>query len=89
VTTTPDPVDRWAAEDTTRRTKVRIRAAALGRISVVAEDPDGAILADLDRPTVLGLVDAARQWLLDDAIARDAAEQAGTVTDSTITKATR
>jgi hypothetical protein len=84
-TTPTDPADRWTAEDPNRRTRVRMRGAALGRVSVVAEDPDGAILADLDRPTVVGLVEAARQWLLDDARALDAAQAAGTVQDSTMT----
>jgi hypothetical protein len=60
-----------------------MRGAALGRLSVVAEDPEGAILADLDRATVAGLVDAGRQWLLDDARALDAAQAAGTVQDTT------
>lgn len=89
VTTTPtpttDPADRWTAEDPGRRTRVRLRGAALGRVEVVAEDPEGAILAGLDRSTVIALVDAARTWLLEDARARDAAELAGTVQDSTTT----
>jgi hypothetical protein len=84
VTTTPTaPVDAWTAEDPNRRTRIRLRGVALGRIAVVAEDPDGAIPVELDRVTVLGLLDAARAWLLEDAIALDAAERAGTVTDST------